>query len=430
MDFFYRKQFFGTFFLLISVFAPAQNSKIGEGDNKIQEMYLTIIADAGETTTEVLERYELDGFVCNETHFYKINRLKKGVTLKSGTEYKLPILIVLYNGKSIRTTVNIEDWRAAKRIESFNREALRRNLREDDFVVSGDLWVPWHELHCPQKTAPEELEKKKVPVAASKFDAARIAKIPKEPTSGKNPRIFPIYGAAQQKTPLIGQQLQNKVFYIVAGHGGPDVGAQGHRGNKTLCEDEYAYDVALRLHRLLIERGALAYMIVRDPNDGIRDEAFLDCDKDEVAWGKRTIPLPQKERLQQRCDIINDFTEKYLKAGIADQTFVEIHVDSRSQNARTDVFFYFRPETGESEHLARHLQRIFSIKYQQAQGGRQFEGTVTPRYLYMLRETIVPKAVYIELGNIRNDWDQQRLVIRNNRQALANWIFEGLVTNH
>jgi len=427
MNFFSIKQITCTFFLLISVFVYAQKSNSVNEDNQKSETYLTITTDAGETTDELLERYCLSGKDCNEAHFCTINRLKKGSLLKSGKEYLLPILIMPYNGKSIRTSTKVEDWRTAKRIESFNREAQRRNLRVDDFVESGELWVPWHELHCAE--AEKTPEKKKTPaLVAAKFNATRLAKIPQEPMAGgKDSRVFPLYGPAYQKTPLLNQRLKNKVFYIVSGHGGPDVGAQGYRNNKTLCEDEYAYDVALRLHRLLISYGASAYMIVRDPNDGIRDEAFLACDKDEVAWGKLEIPLAQKERLQQRCDIINDFTEKYLKAGIADQTFVEIHVDSRSQHARTDVFFYFRPESSESEQLARYIQRVFSQKYQQAQGGRQFEGTVNPRYLYMLRETIVPKAVYIELGNIRNDWDQQRLVIRNNRQALANWICDGLM---
>jgi N-acetylmuramoyl-L-alanine amidase len=35
-------------------------------------------------------------------------------------------------------------------------------------------------------------------------------------------------------------------------------------------------------------------------------------------------------------------------------------------------------------------------------------------------------AVYIELGNLRNAFDQQRFVLPANRQALANWLFEGL----
>jgi len=46
--------------------------------------------------------------------------------------------------------------------------------------------------------------------------------------------------------------------------------------------------------------------------------------------------------------------------------------------------------------------------------------------LHMLRQTETT-SVYIELGNIRNQLDQDRLILENNRQALANWLCEGLI---
>ena len=169
-------------------------------------------------------------------------------------------------------------------------------------------------------------------------------------------------------------------------------------------------------------------MIVRDPNDGIRDTEYLYCDKDEKVWGNLAVPREQKARLQQRCDIINEFTEKNAKAGAIDQTFVEIHVDSRTRDTKTDVFFYYRPESEPSRKLALRVHQTFLQKYMKKRGQRGYNGTVTPRNLYMLKETTTPRAVYIELGNIRNDWDQQRLVLKNNRQALANWIGEALMS--
>ena len=53
-------------------------------------------------------------------------------------------------------------------------------------------------------------------------------------------------------------------------------------------------------------------------------------------------------------------------------------------------------------------------------------GIVKDRNLYVIREILTP-LVYIELGNITNDYDQKRLVLENNRQALANWFSEGLI---
>ncbi|MBK9743821.1 MAG: N-acetylmuramoyl-L-alanine amidase [Saprospiraceae bacterium] len=40
--------------------------------------------------------------------------------------------------------------------------------------------------------------------------------------------------------------------------------------------------------------------------------------------------------------------------------------------------------------------------------------------------TLTPTMVFVELANIRNLADQERLLINSNRQALANWLFEGL----
>ncbi len=389
------------------------------GDNAA---YLSAVAKSGDDALSILQRFGLAGFDCNVTKFKRLNKLGKNVALKPNTTYKMPIQIHQYNGKSIRETLKSEDWQSAKRIEKYNRLMQRNGLRPDDFVVTRELWVPWHELACQGEGVIELSSKPEAPIEK---DNTYIDN--PEPSSGKGKRIFPIFGPAYQHTPIVSNRLRGKIFYLISGHGGPDSGAQGKRAGNTLCEDEYAYDVTLRLHRLLLSHSATVYLIVRDPNDGIRDAAYLRCDQDEVVWGNKAIPRPQKERLQQRTDLINEIMEKQVKKGRFNQTIIEIHVDSRSRDTKTDVFFYYRPESDESLELAQKIHRTFKNKYQQAQGGRGYEGSVTERYLFTLKETSTRRAVYIELGNIQNDWDQQRLVLNNNRQALANWICQALL---
>jgi len=75
------------------------------------------------------------------------------------------------------------------------------------------------------------------------------------------------------------------------------------------------------------------------------------------------------------------------------------------------------------------MHKTFLQKYLKKRGQRGYTGTVTPRNLFMLKETTIPKAVYVELANIRNDVDQQRLVVKTNRQALANWMCEALLSH-
>ena len=41
-----------------------------------------------------------------------------------------------------------------------------------------------------------------------------------------------------------------------------------------------------------------------------------------------------------------------------------------------------------------------------------------------------PASVFVELGNIQNRFDQQRIILSENRQALANWLCEGFVTDY
>jgi N-acetylmuramoyl-L-alanine amidase len=171
--------------------------------------------------------------------------------------------------------------------------------------------------------------------------------------------------------------------------------------------------------------GAEVHIIVQDPNDGIRDEAILKNDSHEFYLGGDTIAVGQLERLTKRAEIINQINEKY-KDTSKRHISVTIHLDSRSTSKRVDVFFYHNENSSEGKRVAEILQDTFRGKYMKAQPGRGYSGTVSPRDLFMLRE-IKPTGIYIELGNIQNLADQQRFIIVNNRQAIANWLFQGFV---
>jgi N-acetylmuramoyl-L-alanine amidase len=100
-------------------------------------------------------------------------------------------------------------------------------------------------------------------------------------------------------------------------------------------------------------------------------------------------------------------------------------VDSRSRGENIDVFFYHDRRSNSGQKAARILKNTFQRKYDLHQPGRGYSGTVSDRNLYVVRNTY-PVAIYIELGNINHRRDQQRFIIPSNRQALANWLFEGL----
>ena len=234
-----------------------------------------------------------------------------------------------------------------------------------------------------------------------------------------------LFGRKLADVEVTSNRLQGACFYVVSGHGGPDPGAIGKIGKVELHEDEYAYDVALRLARNLMQEGAEVRIIIQDAKDGIRDDKYLKNSKRETCMGS-PIPLSQVSRLDQRCAKINSLSRKdketYKRA-------IFIHVDSRSRHQRTDVFFYHKPKDQASKRLAKTMKSTFSRKYNRHQPGRGFSGTVDDRNLYVLRHT-TPTSVFVELGNIQNQYDQQRIILSNNRQALANWLCEGFVTDY
>ena len=371
-------------------------------------------AKAGDCITILLNRYELDEFDCNVDKFLELNRLKPKDPLLEGKEYKIPVLIYTYNGQSIRTTLGITDLEKAKRIANYNRIVLNRNLRRTDYESSKILWVPYHELNCSANTdkpvaAEDKKEKEEKPITAPLVKT----------------ELCSVFGPEYCNVNCESEKLKGKVFYISSGHGGPDPGAITKMGSCNICEDEYAYDVSLRLARMLMQNGAMVHIVTQDANDGIRNDDLLLCDKDEKTMGTKCMPVNQLARLKQRTDMVNDLYSSYAKKGIKDQTLICIHVDSRSASTRQDVFFYYYDQSKRGKTLANNVQEVFEEKYAKYRPGSEYEGTVSCRNLYELRVPL-PTTLYVELANIRNEADRKRILPSTNRQALANWLYEGL----
>ncbi len=370
---------------------------------KDQVDYLTAIPKEGDGIMSLLRRYHILDSKCDVSLFYELNNLKKNSALKSGKKYKLPIYLYEYNSVSIRSTIGDNNWDKAVRIRDWNLLLQDEKTKPTDFR-SGikELWVPHHELYCDE-----------------------IIEIKLENTEEGKKRIFPIFGKKHQSTPLKSNKLKGQVYYIVSGHGGPDPGAIGTYGKYKLCEDEYAYDISLRLCKKLLEHGAVAYMITRDENDGIRSGEILPCDNDEVTWKDQKMFVKQKPRLLQRSNAVNKLYELHRLSGAKHQTMICIHIDSRSVSQRADVFFYYHPSSSKGRIAAKKIHSTFKDKYAIHRKGGKYSGTVTARDLHMLRET-KPTSIYVELGNIRNPSDQKRFVLESNREVLAKWLFEGM----
>ena len=238
--------------------------------------------------------------------------------------------------------------------------------------------------------------------------------------------VYEIFGNKYKEVDIKSKELSQAVFYLMSGHGGPDPGAIGSLNGHLLCEDEYAYDVTLRLARNLMECGATVYMIIRDLNDGIRDDQFLKPDRDEVCFPTRPIPLSQLARLRQGTEAVNKL---YRENKGKFQRQVAIHVDSRSKKENIDVFFYHDKRSDAGKKLANTLMKTFEEKYAKHQPTRGYNGSVSERNLYVIKNSF-PPSVFIELGNINHTRDQQRFINSDNRQAVSNWLRDGLIEDY
>lgn len=255
-------------------------------------------------------------------------------------------------------------------------------------------------------------------------------KTPKSPitenTANGTTRKNKLFGANYENYTIKSEKLKGASFYLSSGHGGPDPGAIGNVNGRILHEDEYAYDIIIRLARNLLEEGATVHIIIQDAKDGIRDDKYLANSNRETCMGD-VIPINQVARLKQRSDKINSLSKKdkskYKRA-------VFLHLDSRdNKQKQIDVYFYHADKSPEGKKLANTMRETFDGHYNTYQPNRGYSGTVSPRDLYVLNNTS-PVGIYSELGNIQNAFDQRRFLEPDNRQALANWMCRGFIKDY
>jgi N-acetylmuramoyl-L-alanine amidase len=386
-----------VFFLNLYCFASLQSQE-----------YVKASPLKGQGISSFLSSYDILPTETALNLFYDLNSLNsKKPVLYLNAKYQLPIRVFKFNGKNIRTTIGIDDYNSALMIQRYNEAMLAAKKRTEGFRTDKRLWVPIVEYTVKNnKIQPP-------------FDSVPNV------ISSTNEIVVDLFGDKYKDVEVESKALKGVCFYLVAGHGGPDPGAIGKHAGNTLHEDEYAYDVILRLGRKLIENGAEVHFIIQDDGDGIRDDIYLNNSKDETCMGEK-IPLNQVARLKQRVNKINELYDSDTGDNYAHQ-FISIHVDSRlSKDSQIDVFFYHAEGSVAGERVADALRDKMEEKYRAAQPGRGYKGSVKHRGLYVIRKT-KPVSTFIELGNIQNPRDQKRILHPDNRQAIANWLTEGLI---
>ncbi|MGQ9819756.1 MAG: N-acetylmuramoyl-L-alanine amidase family protein [Candidatus Kapaibacteriales bacterium] len=380
-----------------------------------REQFVRIEVKKGETIQTLFRKWEIPYTNENLLKFRKLNPQKlKQDKILWGVSYRLPIIEYSQNDfeKYILPKIEYDIYQA---LLKYNDKILAKGI----YDLKDKILIPFHisqtnNLFDLNVTENEIYRERPKLLSGEKRTFDPKAKL-----------INPYFGKKHLKVNYIDKSLKGCAFYLVSGHGGPDPGAIGKYKNFEMAEDEYAYDITLRLAYELVRRRAKVFMITIDTSDGIRDKELLDSKGNELFYGGVPIALNQKERLRTCAEIINKLYKenrnKYKK-----HISINIHLDSRGETEKIDVFFYYQENNSESIKIANFLLNTLQEQYEKHQPGRGYSGTVSTRNLFMLRNTI-PPTVYIELGNIQNPHNQIRFIKSSNREAIAKWIAMGLV---
>jgi len=332
-------------------------------------------------------------------------------------------------GEGIYAFLRRNNRTEAKHYDEFIR-LNKSKLGKSKTLVAGNFYfLP--PLKKDNKTKKDNKPKKENIVETGKADIETekpVIEIEKPVIETGKKGMQALFGEQYRNYDIIDNKLAGACFFLVSGHGGPDPGAIAKVDGHELHEDEYAYDIVLRLARNLLQHSATVHIIIQDPKDGIRDDKYLNNSNNETCMGKE-ISLSQITRLKQQTNEINRLSfrtkGKYQRA-------IFIHLDSRSKKKQLDVFFYYqngKSNRTRSLRLAETMQRTFRNNYNKHQPDRGFSGTVSTRPLYVMKNT-TPVSIFVELANMQNVNDQKRYILYDNRQALANWLCEGFIKDY
>ena len=271
--------------------------------------------------------------------------------------------------------------------------------------------------------------------------------------------------------PIKSEALEGVVVILDAGHGGLDRGAMKH----GVWEDSYVYDIVCRIREVLERRTkARVLMTLLVPNLGYKpqDKALLTPNTGAVLlthpWFKQTSREETRVEVNLRWHLANQYFLRLRKEGVAPErvVFTSVHADSLHPSLRGTMFYIpgdaYRSNRWCSSGPAYEPFQEFrdgrcyemdDAALRRAEGlsfrfSRTLEAAFTARGLTLhpynptrdhvvrnrrawvpavLRNTLIPCAVLVEVCNLANEKDAARMKDPAFRQAVAEAYVDALI---
>ncbi len=216
------------------------------------------------------------------------------------------------------------------------------------------------------------------------------------------------------------------------GHGGIDPGAiVSNRAGKVpvyVVEDEYVYDIALRVYERLKFLGADVMLTVISPNHLIRENlqaviTFVheqnEVYNDERINRKHSEGVrPGGRNLAQRVRIANRF---FKKARRGKSLFVSLHADNSPERPKGPLAIYLKRK-GKADQKSRQFAQVMQKALDQPNLPAQPKG----RSLGVLRNNKAHAEILVEIRNVHDMGEAWALRFHKNRQKDADRIVKGI----
>ena len=228
------------------------------------------------------------------------------------------------------------------------------------------------------------------------------------------------------------QTLRGWRIVLDPGHGGRDPGAivsnlDGNNRSVYVVEDEFVYDIALRLYQKLRLAGAEVEMTVISPNHLIREnnppartfvheqnEVYNDA---SVNRRNSFSVRPGLHNIVQRVKIANRFFARRGKT-----LFISLHADNTPSRPKGPLVIYWSRRgkiDSRSRSFARIMERALDLPDVPAQ--------ISGRNLAVLRGNLAQAEILVEIRNVHDKGEAWALRSHKIRDSDADRIFRGIL---